>query len=130
MNDLSTRPYLIRAIYEWCVDNALTPYLAVHVDSHTAVPLAHVKDGQIVLNLSSSAVRNLQMGNEVITCTGRFGGAPFDLYVPVGAVVGIFAKENGQGLVFQPSDSPAPTDNANKEASAPVHKKNHLTLVK
>ncbi|MFZ5503139.1 MAG: ClpXP protease specificity-enhancing factor [Pseudomonadota bacterium] len=107
MNDLSTRPYLIRAIYEWCVDNALTPYLAVRVSEQTAVPMSYVKDGEIVLNLGVGAVRNLEMGNEMITCNGRFGGVPFDLMVPVAAVMGIFAKESGQGLVFQPVDSPA-----------------------
>lgn len=109
MNDFSTRPYLIRAIYEWCVDSGLTPYLAVHADEHTEVPRGYVKDGEIVLNLSADAVRNLLLGNEMITCTGRFGGAPFDLMVPVAAVIGIFAKETGQGLVFQRGDTePSP----------------------
>ncbi len=101
MTDLSMRPYLIRAIYEWCVDNGFTPYLAVRVDEHTEVPRAHVKNGEIVLNLSADAVRNLLMGKEMITCTGRFGGVSFNLMVPVVAVIGIFAKETGQGLVFQ-----------------------------
>ena len=123
MNDLSTRPYLIRAIYEWCVDSGLTPYLAVRVDKHTEVPRAHVKDGQIVLNLSASAVRNLEMGNEMITCTGRFGGAPFDLMVPVEAVIGIFAKENGQGLAFQGGDPQPPTaSGADPDSKAKPHK--------
>ncbi len=131
MSDLSTRPYLIRAIYEWCVDNALTPYLAVRVNQQTEVPLSHVKNGQIVLNLSASAVRNLQMGNEMITCTSRFGGAPFDLLVPIEAVMGIFAKENGQGLVFQGNEEPnSPTDGGGKLDKPPVSKKSHLTLVK
>lgn len=131
MSDLSTRPYLIRAIYEWCVDSGLTPYLAVRVDAHTEVPAAHVKDGQIVLNLSSSAVRDLQMGNEMITCTGRFGGAPFDLLVPVDAVVGIFAKENGQGLVFQQDDpqQPPPVADGDEAAKPPPHKP-YLKIVK
>ncbi|MFZ3018981.1 MAG: ClpXP protease specificity-enhancing factor [Gallionella sp.] len=108
MSDLSTRPYLIRAIYEWCEDSGLTPYLAVRVDEFTAVPPAYVKDGEIVLNLSAEAMRNLELGNEFITCSGRFGGAPFDIIVPVGAVIGIFAKETGQGLVFQPGEHPSP----------------------
>jgi len=112
MSEISTRPYLIRAISEWCVDCGLTPYLAVRPDKHTEVPLTHVKDGEIILNLSTDAVRNLQMGNEFITCTGRFNGAPFDLMVPVAAVIGIFAKETGQGLVFKEEDSkpPSPDD--------------------
>jgi stringent starvation protein B len=101
MSELSTRPYLIRAIHEWCVDGGLTPYLAVRVDEHTEVPRQHVKDGEIILNLSADAVRNLLLGNEMITCTGRFSGASFELMIPVQAVIGIFAKETGQGLVFQ-----------------------------
>lgn len=123
------RPYLIRAIYEWCVDSVLTPYLAVRVDQNTEVPLAHVKDGQIVLNLSSSAVHNLQIGNEIITCTGRFGGAPFNLMIPVEAVIGIFAKENGQGLVFQAGEY-EPPDGGAKDEPKPTLQKSHLKLVK
>lgn len=132
MSDLSTRPYLIRAIYDWCVDSGLTPYLAVRVDANTEVPPAFVKDGEIVLNLSAGAVRNLEMGNEWITCSGRFGGAPFDLMVPVVAVIGIFAKENGQGLVFQGNDpqQPPPTANGDDQRNKPVPHKPHLKVVK
>ncbi len=132
MNDLSTRPYLIRAIYDWCVDNGLTPYLAVRVDEGTAVPPAYVKDGEIVLNLGAAAVRNLDMGNEMITCTGRFGGVPFDLAVPVGAVIGIFAKESGQGLVFQggePDQTPPEPGGGDQKARVAPHKP-HLKIVK
>jgi stringent starvation protein B len=129
MSDLSTRPYLIRAIYEWCVDSGLTPYLAVRVDEHTEVPQAFVKDGEIVLNLSASAVRNLEMGNEWITCNGRFSGTSFDLMVPVAAVIGIFAKENGQGLVFQGSDPQPPSDESIEEKPKPKPKP-HLKIVK
>lgn len=132
MSDLSTRPYLIRAIYDWCVDSGLTPYLAVRVDARTEVPLAYVKDGEIVLNLSAGAVRNLEMGNEMITCSGRFGGAPFDLMVPVEAVIGIFAKENGQGLVFQGGEPqhPPPAGSGGGQKPAPVPHKPHLKVVK
>lgn len=132
MSDLSTRPYLIRAIYEWCVDSGLTPYLAVRVDEHTEVPRAHVKDGEIVLNLSTDAVRNLLMGNEMITCTGRFGGIPFDLMVPVIAVIGIFAKETGQGLVFQGDSpqSPPPSSNGGVDESKPKPHRPQLKIVK
>jgi stringent starvation protein B len=131
MSDLSTRPYLIRAIYEWCVDSGLTPYLAVRVDEHTEVPRAHVKEGEIVLNLSADAVRNLLMGNEMITCTGRFGGVPFDLMVPVVAVIGIFAKETGQGLVFQGDgqQSPPPSSNGGEESKTKPHRP-QLKIVK
>jgi stringent starvation protein B len=127
MSELSTRPYLIRAIYEWCGDSGLTPYLAVRINDQTEVPLAHVKDGEIVLNINQSAVRNLELGNEYITCSGRFGGKSFDLIVPVVAVIGIFAKENGQGLVFQSDD----TDSLPPvEAKKPLPKKPQLTIVK
>ncbi|MEO8342659.1 MAG: ClpXP protease specificity-enhancing factor, partial [Gallionella sp.] len=127
MSDLSTRPYLIRAIYQWCLDSGLTPYLAVRVDEHTEVPLAHVKDGEIILNLSADAVRNLQIGNEMITCTGRFGGVPFNIMVPVVATLGIFAKETGQGLVFQGGDpqQPPPASSGGDGESKPTpHKPN------
>jgi len=105
-----TKPYLIRAIYEWCLDNGLTPYLAVRVDDYTQVPMAFVKDGEIVLNLSAEAVRELHIGNDTISCGGRFGGVPHDIIVPVRAVIGIFSRENGQGLAFdaEPSEPPVP----------------------
>ena len=130
MSDLSTRPYLIRAIYEWCVDSSLTPYLAVRVDERTAVPQAFVKDGEIVLNLSANAVRNLEMGNEMITCSGRFGGVPFDVMVPVAAVIGIFAKENGQSLVFQGVESQQPPPASGGDDIPKGKPKPHLKIVK
>lgn len=132
MSDVSTRPYLIRAIYEWCVDNALTPYLAVRVDAQTEVPPAYVKEGEIILNISADAVQGLEIGNEVISCSGRFGGASFDLFVPVVAVMGIFAKENGQGLVFQLDDpqNPAPDAEVSSSAVKPKSKKPQLKIVK
>ena len=131
MSEISTKPYLIRAIHDWCVDSGLTPYLAVRVDGQTQVPMAYVKDGEIVLNLSVNAVRNLHMGNEEITCGGRFGGVPHDIYVPIGAVIGIFAKETGQGLVFEGQESGPPAaegDEKPPESTPPT--KPHLTVVK
>lgn len=127
MSELSTRPYLIRAIYEWCVDNAYTPYLAVKVNAATEVPRAYVKDGEIVLNLGPNAVRDLDMGNDLISCSSRFGGVAHQLFVPVEAVIGIFAKETGQGLVFQAetSDKPAPDT-----PTPPPPKRSKLTIVK
>jgi stringent starvation protein B len=130
MTDLSTRPYLIRAIHEWCLDSGLTPYLAVRVDQHTEVPRAHVKDGEIVLNLSPDAVRNLQMGNEMITCAGRFSGVSFDLMVPVAAVIGIFARENGQGLVFQGEGGDAPPPASGSDADRAKPSRPQLKIVK
>lgn len=97
----STKPYIIRALHEWCVDNALTPHLLVAVDGQTRVPMAYVKDGEIVLNLSYSATKNLLIGNEAVTFSARFGGVSNNLYVPIDAVRGLFARENGQGMFFQ-----------------------------
>ncbi|HEY0664767.1 MAG TPA: ClpXP protease specificity-enhancing factor [Gallionella sp.] len=130
MSELSTRPYLIRAIHEWCVDSGLTPYLAVRVDEHTEVPRQHVKDGEIVLNLSADAVRNLQLGNEMITCTGRFSGVSFELMVPVHAVIGIFAKETGQGLVFQNEPHPEPPASGGEGQEKPKPQRPQLKIVK
>lgn len=125
MSELSTRPYLIRAIYEWCVDNNYTPYLAVRVNASTEVPRAYVKDGEIILNLNPNAVRNLEMGNDMISCSSRFNGVAHQLFVPVETVIGIFAKETGQGLVFQAEDTPPPTD-----TETPPPKRAKLTIVK
>lgn len=97
-----TKPYLIRAIHEWCVDQGFTPYLAVQVDSHTRVPREFVQDGQIVLNLSLDATHQLQMANDEITFQTRFNGASYPVVVPVAAVLAIYARENGQGMAFEP----------------------------
>jgi stringent starvation protein B len=96
----STRPYLIRALYEWCTDNGLTPFIAVLVDETVRVPNEYVKDGEIVLNISFDATSSLTMGNEIIEFKGRFGGVARDIYVPVDRVVAIYARENGQGMAF------------------------------
>lgn len=129
----STKPYLIRAIYDWCADSGYTPYLAVQVDDYTQVPSAYVKDGRIVLNIGADAVKNLQIGNEDITCGGRFGGVPHQLIVPVSAVIGIFAKENGQGLVFQEQEATqtVPGDRGGIDDPSPSPSgKPKLTIVK
>lgn len=129
----STKPYLIRAIYEWCTDAGYTPYLAVQVDDYTQVPRAYVKDGRIVLNIGVDAVKNLHIGNEDITCGGRFGGVAHQIIVPVPAVVGIFAKENGQGLVFQGQQTTqlmAESGSASEDPSPPPSGKPKLTIVK
>ena len=96
----STRPYLIRAIYEWCSDNGLTPYLAVSVDSSVRVPLDFVRNQEIVLNVSMDATSALTLGNEFIEFKARFGGTPREISVPVERVMAIYAKENGQGMSF------------------------------
>jgi len=97
----STKPYLIRAIYEWCVVEQFTPYLLVKVDQNTLAPKAFIKDGKILLNLSPESIKDLLMGDEAITFTARFNGAPENLYLPIEAVEGIYAKENGEGLFFE-----------------------------
>lgn len=97
----STKPYMVRALHEWCVDNGLTPHLVVAVNAATRVPMAYVKDGEIVLNLSYSATKGLEIGNEAISFSARFNGVSQNLYVPVQAVRGIFARENGQGMFFE-----------------------------
>ncbi|MFY3385494.1 ClpXP protease specificity-enhancing factor [Paracidovorax sp. MALMAid1276] len=98
----STRPYLIRALYEWCTDNGLTPYVAVRVDDSVQVPREYVKDGEIVLNISFDATSALQLGNDFIEFKARFGGKPREIIVPVGRVIAIYARENGQGMAFPP----------------------------
>ena len=104
MYDSSTKPYLIRAIYEWCVDQSFTPYVAVQVDGQTKVPVEFIKDGQIVLNVSYTATRQLKIGNEFINFSARFNGTSRELEIPIPAVIGIFAKENGQGMFFQATE--------------------------
>ena len=102
---VSTTPYLIRAIYEWCCDSGQSPYIAVRVDEQTRVPLEYVKDGEIVLNISPDATRNLKIDNDVIRFSARFNGVSREISVPVDAVKGIFARESGQGLAFQTAAS-------------------------
>lgn len=99
--DASTKPYLIRAIYEWCNDNGFTPYVSVQVDEQTVVPQEFVKDGQIVLNVSAAATRNLTVNNEYIQFSARFNGVSREVRVPVPMVLGIFAKESGHGIFFK-----------------------------
>jgi stringent starvation protein B len=98
---IPTKPYMVRAIHEWCVDNGLTPHLLVVVDAQTRVPKAYVKDGEIVLNLNYSATKDLLLDNDAIVFSARFGGVSQNLYVPMNAVKGIFARENGQGMFFE-----------------------------
>ncbi|MHA3893391.1 ClpXP protease specificity-enhancing factor [Acinetobacter sp. GXMZU3951] len=100
-----TRPYLARAIYEWICDNNLTPYLLVDATQpNTRVPEQFIQDGQIVLNIVPHAVHQLHMSNDAITFSARFGGVSRDIYVPLYAVLGIYARENGQGLFFDPNE--------------------------
>jgi stringent starvation protein B len=116
MSEQSAKPYLIRAICEWCADNSLTPYLAVKVNGETRVPAAFVKNGEIVLNVGAGATRKLTIDNEWIQFTARFNGASQEVAVPMNAVSGIFAKETGYGFAFASPQDPVASLNA---ATAP-----------
>ena len=126
MASTSTRPYLIRALHEWCTDNGLTPYLSVFVDDSVQVPRDYVRDDQIVLNVSFDATSGLQFGDDFISFKARFGGVPRDLMVPVDRVMAIYARENGEGMSFpielqataEGDDGAQPQDDA--QASRPM----------
>jgi stringent starvation protein B len=105
----SSRPYLIRAIYEWVVDNAQTPYLLVDAEEESVqVPREYVQDGRIVLNVSPSAVTGLDLGNDYVSFSARFGGTPREVLVPVHRVMAVYSRENGQGMMFAEEDEPEP----------------------
>lgn len=106
LESTSTRPYLIRALYDWCTDNGLTPYVAVQVDDSVQVPREYVKNGEIVLNISFDATSSLKLGNEFIEFKARFAGSAREIMVPVNRVIAIYARENGQGMAF-PVPAPA-----------------------
>ncbi len=125
MSETSTKPYLLRALYEWCTDNGYTPYIVVAVDARARVPMEFVKNGEIVLNISFEATGNLKMDNELITFKARFGGVARELEIPVDNVSAIYARENGQGMAFEvkrgddatPSPQPARLAPAKKDAA-------------
>jgi len=134
----TTKPYLIRAIFEWCVDNQYTPYIAVSVNSNTQVPMEYVENGELILNISQNAANDLVMSNDYIQFMARFDGVPRKMQVPMNAVKGIFAKEVNQGLTFSLDSGP---DSENKQiADRPIlkqkkqktksDKKPHLQVVK
>jgi len=99
--EIPTKPYLIRALYEWCVDSGHTPYLAVTVNAKTRVPKEFVKNGEIVLNIGAAAVHKLSMGNETVEFAARFNGVSRDISIPMDAIAGIYARETGQGMAFE-----------------------------
>ena len=129
----STKPYLIRALHEWCSDNGFTPFIAVFVDGRVEVPMEFVKNDEIVLNLSSEACHQLDLGNEWVSFQARFGGVPKRVMVPVTHVLAIYARENGQGMSF-PFDGAKTPDSSNaSEGGGDVLKKAPrptLTIVK
>jgi stringent starvation protein B len=118
MSEISTKPYLLRAIYEWCTDSGYTPHIAVMVDTATQVPMQFVKEGQIVLNISFGATSGLKMDNDSIRFNARFGGVAREIFVPVDRVIAIYANENGQGMAFEVTASRA-DEPQNEDASQP-----------
>ena len=115
MKEIPTKPYLLRALFEWCVDNGFTPHISVKVDAHTQVPAEYVKGGEITLNISPNAVHKLQMGNELIEFSARFGGVPRQISLPVKNVRAIYANETGHGMPFD-IDGPRAAVQANAES--------------
>lgn len=116
----SSRPYIMRALYEWIVDNDCTPYVLVDATvPNVMVPQQFVKDDQIVLNISPGAVMDLNISNEAVGFNGRFGGVATDVFVPISAVVGIYARENGQGMVFDPEETVESPDEPPPEPDKP-----------
>lgn len=135
MPEVSTKPYLLRALYEWCADSGYTPQILVAVDEHTRVPPGFVKDGQIVLNLSAGATRDLKLDNDWIQFSARFGGISHEIAIPVGRVAAIFARETGQGLHFEPEDGDDrsaldPSGPSGDDKSPPTRNRPALKVVK
>ena len=130
MEMTSNRPYLIRAIWEWISDNGMTPHLLVDaMQDGVVVPRQFVEDGRIVLNIGANAVRDLHMGNEEILFGARFSGTPMEVVIPVHAVLGIYARENGQGMLFPEEEPPEPGDDE-PEPPRPAGGKPSLKVVK
>lgn len=150
MGDISTKPYLIRALHEWCTDSGYTPYIVVQVNDRTQVPQGHVRDGQITLNISALATNKLLLGNEYVEFEARFNGRTERVSVPVGSVIAIYSRETGEGMGFEVEEpavaeegeatmheaSPALTDAAaateatQQPGSDTAGKRSHLTVVK
>ncbi|MDA8328238.1 MAG: ClpXP protease specificity-enhancing factor [Betaproteobacteria bacterium] len=127
MADPTTKPYLIRAIYDWCVDQGYTPYLTVVVDAATLVPMEFVRDGRITLNISSSAAPGLLLDNVWVKFSARFSGVARRIEIPVSAIEGIYARENGEGLGFQVAEASEPPQD---EPEPPAPQKPRFHVVK
>lgn len=132
----SQRPYLLRAMHEWMTDNGHTPHLVVDATAPgVEVPEQHVKDGRIILNVSYAAVRDLELGNADISFEARFSGVPQRLFAPIEAVLGIYARETGRGMIFaaqedEDSEVAADTDGADNEPPPPTGGRPHLKVIK
>jgi stringent starvation protein B len=117
MPEISTKPYLLRALFEWCVDNGYTPHIAVRVDSKTQVPAEYVKGGEITLNISPNAVHKLQIGNELVEFSARFGGVARQISLPIGNIYALYARETGHGMTFD-TDGAKPSIQSRAESEA------------
>ena len=128
---LSKRPYLIRAMHEWMGDNGHTPHIVVDTSfDGVSVPREHIKDGKIILNISETAAHNLKLTNDAVSFRARFGGVPFDVWAPIRAVLGIYARETGQGMIFSHgSEQPEPPDDP-EEKEKLKGGRSHLKIVK
>jgi stringent starvation protein B len=120
VNEISTKPYLLRALYEWCVDNGFTPYVSVVVDAATRVPAEYVRNGEIVLNIGPLAANRLKMGNETIDFSARFGGVAKELSIPVAQVAALYARENGHGMSFEIERNKTPWEASGEAAAQPT----------
>jgi len=130
----SSQPYLIRAIYDWIIDNDFTPYLLVNAENDYAmIPREYVEDGKIVLNINPSAISDLQLGNDYIMFNARFSGKAMEVSVPIVAVLAIYARENGQGMMFDKNNNslpPTPPEDNSPPAKPKKSKKPQLKVVK
>jgi stringent starvation protein B len=128
----SSRPYLVRAIFEWILDNDMTPHLLVDCQNeHVIVPRQHEQDGKIVLNVSPGAVQNLDLGNEAIVFDARFSGESVAIYVPIAYVLAIYTRENGQGMMFNEGDQNTPPPGMDQpDPDQPPPRQSHLKVVK
>ena len=128
----STKPYLIRALYQWCVDNAYTPYVSVFVDRMVEVPREYVKNDEIVLNVGPTACQGLQIDNEAITFKARFNGIPREIFIPITHVMAIYSRENSQGMSFPITVSKEPAQEVSKDSQDETKEmtKSHIKLVK
>ena len=127
----SKRPYLVRAMHEWMADNGNTPHIVIDASiDGVSVPTEHIKDGKIILNISQSAAHNLKLSNSSVSFRARFSGVPFDVWVPISSVLGIYAKETGQGMIFSHgAEQPEPPNGSEKDS--PQRKdRSHLKVVK
>ena len=129
MSEQAAKPYLIRAIYEWCTDSGYTPYLAVKVDEQTRVPREYVKNGEIVLNIASNATRHLMIRNDWVQFSARFNGVSHEIAIPIQAVAGVFAKETGYGFAFAVNGQ-AKSATSQDNSPEPKPRKARLQVVK